>query len=269
MSIFSKIEPLHHEPTEVIMTFLKRYTCCATLIGLAAVTGAYAQITTVNSAVVTSRVWNDIPGATFTGVNTYPASISLSEAGVSQVTGGYANRDVWQFSNNGTTAYALQNNDYFQASFNLTLTANTLTVRREAGFLFTTATSGDIQFIVDTDAHEVVQFGGISFYSFNPGLSYNSGDTISLAMAYFLDASGNNALQFRANGVSSPVYEFAAGTGIGNGSTLGGYLQVVNDPANPSNAGTALFQNITLVPEPSVFALLSLGLLPLVFGRRR
>jgi hypothetical protein len=250
------------------MTFLKRYTCCATLIGLAAVTGAYAQITTVNSAVVTPRVFNDVPGAAFGAANGYPNSIWLEEAGVSQATG-YANRDVWQFSNGGTTAYQFQNNDYFQASFDLTLAVNTLTVRREAGFLFSTASSGDIQFIVDTDAHEVVQFGGISFYSFNPGLSYNSGDTISLAMAYFLDASGNNALQVRAYGVSSPVYEFAAGTGIGNGSTLGGYLQVVNDPANPSNAGTALFQNITLVPEPSVFALLSLGLLPLVFRRRR
>ena len=247
------------------MKLVKHCICYLTLIGLAAATGAYAQI---NSAFIMPRVFNDVPGATLTSINNYPGFIVFNEAGVSSATG-FANRDVWQFSNNGTTAYALQNNDYFQASFNLTLTANTLTVRREAGFLFTTATSGDIQFIVDTDAHEVVQFGGISFYSFNPGLSYNSGDTISLAMAYFLDASGNNALQFRANGVSSPVYEFAAGTGIGNGSTLGGYLQVVNDPANPSNAGTALFQNITLVPEPSVFALLSLGLLPLVFRRRR
>jgi hypothetical protein len=151
------------------------------------------------------------------------------------------------------------------------VTGNAISPRREAGFLFSTASSGDIQFIVNTDGHEVVQFGGISFYSFNAnnGITYNSGDTITLAMAYFLDGSGNNALQFRANGVSSPVFEFAAGAGIGNGSTLGGYFQIVNDPNNELNGGTALFQNITLVPEPSVFALLSLGLLPLVFRRRR
>jgi hypothetical protein len=252
------------------MTFLKRYTCYATVVGLAAVTGAYAQITTVNSAVVTPRVFNDVPGAAFGAANGYPNSIWLEEAGVSQATG-YANRDVWQFSNGGTTAYQFQNNDYFQASFDLTLAVNTLTVRREAGFLFSTASSGDIQFIVDTDAHEVVQFGGISFYSFsaNNGITYNSRSSISLAMAYFLDASGNNALQFRANGVSSPVYEFPAGTGIGNGITHGGYFQIVNDPTNPNNMGNAGFEDITLVPEPSVFALLSLGLLPLVFRRHR
>jgi len=257
------------------MTFVKRFTCCATLIGLVAGSGAYAQVSTINSAVVTPRFYNDIPGAIFTGVNNYPSLISLSEAGVSAPTG-FANRDVWQFSNNGTTAYQFQNGDYFQASFTLNLTGNPITPRKEAGFLFSTVNDGDIQFIVNTDGHEVVQFGGISFYSFNAnnGITYNSGDNITLGLNYFLDANGKNALQFWANGTASPVFEFSASVGsgaldIGNGSTLGAYFQIVNDPANPSNGGTALFQNITLVPEPSVFALLSLGLLPLVFRRRR
>ena len=132
---------------------------------------------------------------------------------------------------------------------------------------------GDIQFIVNTDGHEVVQFGGISFYSFNEssGISYNSGQAINLSMAYFLAGSGNNALQFSANGVSSPVFEFAPGAGIGNGSTLGGYFQIVNDPANLGNSGATLFQGISIsaVPEPSVLSLLGLGIGALVFRRRR
>ncbi len=257
------------------MTFLKRYTCWATLIGFTAATGALAQINTINSAVVTPRVFNDIPSAAQVGVNLYPGAISLTEAGVSKATG-FANRDIWQFSNNGTTAFQIQNGYHFYASFDLTLTGSPVSPRKEAGFLFSTANAGDIQFIVNTDGHEVVQFGGISFYSFNPLVNYNSGDKIRLGMLYFMDGNGKNALQFSANGFSSPAFEFGplVGSGaldIGNGSTLGGYFQIVNDPNNPNNSGTALFQNISIiaVPEPSVFALLGLSILPLVFRWRR
>ena len=161
------------------------------------------------------------------------------------------------------SAYQFQNGDYFDASMTLQLTGSPITPRKEAGFLFSTANAGDIQFIVNTDGREVVHFGGISFYSFNSGYSmtYNSGDLITLGLNYFLDTStGNNALQFFANGNASPVFDFAPGAGIGNGSTLGGYFQIVNDPANPGNSGSAVFQNITItVPEPSSLVLLSAG----------
>src|SRR5690348_2088758 len=55
----------------------------------------------INSAVIHSRVFNDYPGATFTGVNNYPSLISLSEANVVGPSG-FANRDDWRFSSNGT-----------------------------------------------------------------------------------------------------------------------------------------------------------------------
>jgi hypothetical protein len=255
---------------------MKRLSWFATLVGVVAASGAYAQVSSINSAVVTPRVFNDITNATFTAVNDYPSGVTLGEAGVSQATG-FANRDVWHFSNNGTTAYQFQNGDYFQASFDLTMITPTNSPRKEAGFLFSTANDGDIQFIVNLDAHEVVQFGGISFYSFNAnnGITYTAGQTITLGLNYFLDANGKNALQFIANGVYSPVFEFGPTVGsgaldIGNGSTLGAYFQVVNDPGNPSNGGTALYSGIRMgVPEPSMFTLLGLGLLPLVFRRRR
>jgi len=161
---------------------------------------------------------------------------------------------------------------------NLTLTGNPITPRKEAGFLFSTAYNGDIQFFVNTDGHEVVQTGGISFYSFNVnnGITYNSGNTINLGMSYFLDGNGKNALRFWANGVASPVFEFgptvgSGGLDIGNGSQLGGYFQIQNAPSDPSNGGDALFSGISMsvIPEPSVFALLGLGMLALVFRRRR
>jgi hypothetical protein len=162
----------------------------------------------------------------------------------------------------------------------LTLTGSPITPRKEAGFLFNTGTDGEIQFIVNTDGHEVVQFGGISFWSFNDpahgGLTYNSGDTIHLGMKYFLDGNGKNAMQFFANGSSSAVFEFgptvsAGALGIDDSSTLGGYFQIVNDPSNPNNSGSAVFQNIsiTAVPEPSALALLGLGSVGLLLRRKR
>jgi hypothetical protein len=96
---------------------------------------------------------------------------------------------------------------------------------------------------------------------------------------YFLDGSGKNALQFFANGTASPIFEFGptVGTGaldIGNGSTLGGYFQVVNDPNNPGNGGATTFRNISIsgiaaTPEPTALILLASGFLGLILITRR
>jgi len=241
----------------------------------ATINGAWAQISSINSAVVTTRAINDVPGAALTSFNLYPSIILFGETGVSAPTG-LANRDVWQFSSNGTSPYQFQQYDYFNATMTLQLTASPSSPRKEAGFLFSTPNFGDIQFMVDTDGHEVVQIGGISSYSFtaNNQVSYNSGDTIKLGLDYLLAPDGNSALQFFANGIASPIFEFAQGIGIGNGSTLGGYFQIENDPSNPANSALVTFQNISIVatPEPTTLAITGLGLATLstvVMLRRR
>ena len=256
------------------MNSLQRYTCKAAIIGLclAAASGAYAAgVGSINSAII-FPTWNDVPSATRTYVNSYPGIISLSEANVSG--SGYANRDLWQFSNDGVTAYQFQNNDYFNASVNVTLSGGSGTFYPEAGWLFTTANVGDIQSIVTTGG-TVAQFGGISYNNFNPPLVYTSGETFTLGMSYFQAGDGNNALQYSASDgvttVYSPVTEFAPGAGIGNGSVLGGYFQIPQNPSVPGNSGTAVFSDISItpVPEPSTLAFLGLGMMTLLLRRRR
>jgi hypothetical protein len=263
------------------MICLKRCACYATLIGMASVTAAYADgVTAINSAVVTTHAFNDVPTSTPIVFNSYPSFILTAEENVSAPTG-FANRDTWQFSANGTTPFQIGPKDYFLASMTLTLTGTPITPRKEAGWLFSTGSNGDIQFILDTDGHEVVQFGGISFYSFT-GSSvippYQSGQAITLGIKYFQDPStGANALQFFANTNASPIFDFTPSVGsgaldIGEGSTLGGYFQIVNDPTNPSNSGSALFNQISIVPapEPTEIALLGAGVLSsLIIFRRR
>src|SRR5262249_38398996 len=147
---------------------------------------ASAQVTSINSAAVSPRVYNDVPSATLTVVTNYPALISFREQNVSAPTG-FANRDVWHFSNDGgTTAYQFQSNDYFQASMTITLVGDPITPRKEAGFVFNNPANDGGQFIVNTDGHEVVSFGGfLPFYAFPK--FFNSGDSVTLGITYFRD----------------------------------------------------------------------------------
>jgi len=241
-------------------------------LGLAASTGVYAQVSSVNSAIIQPRFFNDQPASTLTVVSNYPSLISFDDQGVSGASG-FANRHVWHFSSNGgTSAYAFQNDDFFQVSMTVTLSGTTGAgaTRKEAGFVLNTI-GGDGQFIVNTDAHEIVAFGGpLPFFAFPT--NFDSGETITLGMTYFLDGNGKRAIIYSADGVQSPPQEFSnLEQGIIDGSTLGGYMQVVIS-TNVANFGTASFGNIAIsqsVPEPAVFALLALGALPLLLRRRR
>jgi hypothetical protein len=281
------------------MNSLQRYTCKAVVTGLclAAANGAYAQISSINSAFINPGVFNDISGATRIDVPSYPGSIFMAELNVSKSTSGGLNRDVWNFSNNGgTSAYAFQNNDYFNASFNLTLTGSgTSGVDLEAGWLFSNPSGsfgGDLQSLI-TGAGVVVQFGGPSYYPFSPAAggfpgaggsvpNYTLGQTYTMGLNYLVDPNtGLNAFQYSVNGqfaASSPgdiYFDLGAGVGIGDlgPNALGGYFQIGNNPSNPNNSGQAFFSAITITPAPeaSTLALLSTGIVTLgaMVSRRR
>jgi hypothetical protein len=68
-----------------------------------------------------------------------------------------------------------------------------------------------------------------------------------LGITYFLNSSGKRAIIYYANGLQSPPLEFSnLEQGIIDGSTLGGYFQIVNDPVNTTNSGIAVYQNIKI-----------------------
>jgi hypothetical protein len=283
------------------MNSLQRYTGKAIVTGLCivAANGAFAQISSINSAFMDPSAFNDIPGATRIDVPSYPGSIYMAELNVSKPTSGGLNRDIWYFSNNGgASAYAFQNNDYFNASFNLTLTGSgTKSVDLEAGWLFSNPSGsfgGDLQSIVIGGNGAVVQFGGPSYYPFSPAAggfpgaggsvpNYTLALTYTMGLNYVVDPNtGRNAFQYSVNGqfaASSPgntYFDLGAGVGIGDlgPNPLGGYLQIGNDPNNANNNGEAFFSNIkiTQAPEPSTLALLTMGMGTLgamVLRRRR
>lgn len=251
------------------MKALQRVVAGMIFAGLIAIS-AHAQVSSIDSVVVQPRVFNDVPDAAAIYSGAYPSSITLGETGVSAASG-YANRDVWRFSSDGATPYVFGNDDFFKATMTVTLTGTPISPRKEAGFLLNSV-GGDGQFILNTDGHEVVAFGGP--FPFHPfPATFNSGDTVTLGMTYTLNEQGKRVMIYSANGVDAPAKEFTnLEQGIIDGSTLGGYFQIVNDPGNPSNAGQAVFANISIIPivipEPSTLALFGLGFLPLLWRRR-
>jgi hypothetical protein len=160
------------------------------------------------------------------------------------------NRHDLMFSaNGGASARKFQNQEAFDVSVDVTLSAGFDAPRKEAG-LRVNFFGFDGQFIINTDADEIVAFGGtLPFYSFTAPVSadppggglpgYVTGETINLRMIYtppVLDDAMPPAVVEKgtiqyvidrgAGPVSSPVIEFTGTeSGIINNSEVGVYVQ--------------------------------------------
>ena len=266
------------------MKTLNRCFYTSALVGLClmATSVAYAQISSINSAVITPRVFNDYPGATGTYINNYASSITLGESGEFNTgSTGFANKDIWQLSNNGSTPYTILPGDTaFTVSATLTLGPDTATLDNEAGWFIANANGGfpggDMQFIAKASQdHFLGFFGGPGFW--NSGISYSAGTPVTMTMIY-QQTGPTSSMQFLVNAGSGTVYS-PIQTWSGNlaGDNLSAYFQLqgVNNSAGPGTSASAVWSGISIsstavfVPEPGTLALLGLGLLPLTRLLRR
>lgn len=254
----------------------------AILIGLVA---ANAQSATVNGYSTSPRVFNDNPGSTLTitpasPINANPATITIRDEFTGAFTG--ANRhDVIASIDGGTTAYNHSIDDSFTFTTLLTLTDGFNSPRKEAGIRINSPVTGDALFIVNSDAGEIVTFGGgAPFHSFGSnggGNGYTPGTSILLGVTHIGGGDG-------AGGVANTI-EFFIDRGAGIETT--GPRPWENAEAGPvtfqvgvyaqggANASgdfvNALFTDTTytVVPEPGTFALVGMGLLGLLAFRRK
>jgi hypothetical protein len=202
--------------------------------------------------VYTPRQFNDIPAATLTVVSNYPSLISIEYQNVSTTnTRAFADKTSWHFSNNsGRSAFLFGNSDAFTITMTVTLTGDPISPRKEAGFIFNNPLNDGGEFIVNTDGHEFVAFGGfLRFYAFPR--TFQSGDTVTMGLTVFQDSHGKNAIIYFAQTATtcleSPPLEFDnLEQGVIAGTSIGGYMQIVNSTTIATNSGTAVFQNIKI-----------------------
>jgi hypothetical protein len=191
--------------------------------------------------------------------NNYPTSAIIDDD-YTATSGGihFTNRhDLIFSSDGGATPRQIDSTDSFDLSFDIKLEAGAISPRKEAGIFLDTG--GGSQFIVNTDSHEIVVFGGFQpFYSFNTnfGISYNAGDTINMREVYYgKTASTPGKFQYivKKDGTtySSPVIDSPAGEmGILDNSTLMVYLQ--GKAASAADFARATFTNFQFGTGPGV-----------------
>lgn len=239
----------------------------------------------INSAVVNTRIFNDIPGSTVTFSDLYPASLMIRDENVSAASG-FANRHNFRLSENDTTAAVFMNDDAFSFFSDVTITG---TANSEGGLNVSPWWSQQVDgvFMLNTGSGEIAIFGGrLPFYSFtaNHGLTYTKGDTVRVGVVYapnsLTELDPGTIQYFYEDGsgsYSSPIIPFDEGNpaedppyglwGILNDARVGGFFQVVNNPADPANWAQIDFTNMVYIPEPA--SLLLLGMAGLALVRRR
>lgn len=227
--------------------------CFALVAGLVMATTTGAAF--VDGVVFNERVFNDIPDSVVTTAANFPGLVEIGDAFPNGGTG--VNRHDALLSNDGgLTAKLFAIGDPFDVRAEVTLTDGSDTPRKEAGIRINSPITGDVLFIVNSDAGEIVAFGGGGpFHIFgknDTGNGYSPGDTILMGTIYRPGAPGT--LEYvidRGSGLeSSGPLPFANLEGGPVNFRVGLYGQ-----GGPNAAGDFFnvhFANISArVPEPS------------------
>jgi hypothetical protein len=258
---------------------MKKLSYVVLCVGLGLVLcGTAVASPAIDSAVVTTRIWNDNPTSIVTTNNSYASLLSIKDEQV--VAGGWANLHNFRLSADGSTAASFANGDAFSFAADVTITG---TGNAEAGLQVAPWWSnGDGKFMINGASGEIAVFGGrLPFYSFTNtsgyGLTYTKGTTVRLAVVYrpnslsALDPAtieyivtmagtdySSGALLFDQGNVAEGYGEW----GMLNSTQVGGYFQPQVNTAG--NWEQVEFANMVYVPEPVTMALLGLGSLFLI-----
>lgn len=264
-----------------------RLSLRAVLMGAAfASLPAAAFAVPVNGINLAPRVGNGNPSSTLTMTtnNTIPGgTVSIDDRGFTQA--GTNRHDALISGDNGATAgvYGLGNGFTIQGTFNLTDGFNS-GGRKEAGFEINGNPTGRALFIINSDAGEIVAFGGgMPFKLFGNnagGNGYTPGQAITLGMTYTPGTGGaKGTLEYfidRTPNDPATGFDTSGPLNISNveggptNYTLGAYAQVNTNATNfPTDFIHLDITNLSAVvtPEPTTLAALSLG--GLLLRRRR
>lgn len=239
-----------------------------------AVLPASAAMAQVNGWKTNARVFNDFTTSTLniTNPNTNPGTIVIDDRNFTDdgVGGNFANRhDVMASKDNGATAFSFPITEGFTISANVSLSVGSTAPRKEAGFRINSPVTGDMLFLVNSDAGEIVTFGGGGpFHSFSSGAQpdYVPGTTILMGFTYTPGSGGNPGTTeyFINRGSGLETTGPLAWSNLEGGPVnfnVGVYGQFSPSLANPQDFGTATFGNLSIVPipEPASLGLLALG----------
>lgn len=282
MTISPQSKQQHIHSIMKSFTTILRFNCYAILTGLAAFQASGA---TINGYFTNGRVYNDMPGSTLTitpgsPIGANPATINIYD----QFAGSGVNRhDVLASGDGGVSAYIHGIDDSFTFTTRLTLTAGFNGPRKEAGIRINSPITGDALFIINSDAGEIVAFGGgASFFSFGNnggGNGYTPGTSILMGIRHVAGGDGMGGI------VNTLEYFIDRGAGIETSGPLawsnleggplnfqvGVYAQGGNN-AQPGDFMNALFADTTytsVVPEPTTVTLMGLGLVGMAAIRRK